>query len=330
MKKLAIGLTYDLKTDYIPDVDDPKDVSAEFDPPRVVEILEEALKTLGHEVIRIGNARQVLDNIKDIKVDIVFNIAEGLKGRNRESQVPIILEMMDIPFVGADGLTLGLTLDKVLAKKVFLTENLLTPKYFEADTLDKIDGKCMNYPLIVKPKFEGSSKGIDDDSLVRDPASMRKQIEKIINVYDEPALVEEFIEGKELTAALLGNEDPEVLPLVQVKIDDKLDLGELFYTYERINSDKLQYVCPAQISRELTEKINDIAVAAYKAVGCKDFGRVDFRIDNQGNPYVLEVNPLPCLAIDDAYGVTAKVLGISFEDMINRILTEALKRYRMI
>lgn len=330
MRKITVGLTYDIKTDYIPRVNDPQDVSAEFDPPKVVDELEGALETSGYEVLRIGNAKQLLDNIKDIKVDIVFNIAEGLHGRNRESQVPIILEMMGIPFVGADGLTLGLTLDKVLAKKIFITEGLPTPKYFEIDRIDRMNGVCLNYPLMVKPKFEGSSKGIDDNSLVKDSSSLRKQIEKIINNYNEPALIEEFIEGKELTAALLGNEDPEVLPLVQVKIDDKLDLGELFYTYERISSDTLSYVCPAEISKELTEEIKKISIAAYKAVGCKDFGRVDLRINKQGKPYILEVNPLPCIAIDDAYGVTAKAIGISFEEMINRILTEALKRYGIV
>ena len=330
MRKITVGLTYDLKTDYDPGINDPKDVSAEFDHPKVVDELEESLETSGYEVLRIGNAKQLLNNIKDINVDIVFNIAEGLKGRNRESQVPIILEMMGIPFVGADGLTLGLTLDKVLAKKIFMTEGLPTPKYFEVDRIDRINGTCLDYPLIVKPKFEGSSKGIDDNSLVKDSSSLRRQIEKIIDTYDEPALIEEFIEGRELTAALLGNENPEVLPLIQVKIDDKLDLGELFYTYERISSDKLSYVCPAEVSKELAEEIKRIAIAAYKAVGCKDFGRVDLRINKQGKPYVLEVNPLPCLAVDDAYGVTAKAIGISFAEMINRVLTEALKRYKMM
>jgi len=168
VRKFTVGLTYDLKTDYAPAVDDPKDISAEFDHPKVVDELEDALKTSGHEVVRIGNARQLLDNINNIKVDIVFNIAEGLKGRNRESQVPIILEMMGIPFVGADGLTLGLTLDKVLAKKVFMTEGLPTPRYFEVDRTERINGTCLDYPLMVKPKFEGSSKGIDDNSLVKD------------------------------------------------------------------------------------------------------------------------------------------------------------------
>lgn len=330
MKKIAVGLTYDLKTEYIPRPNDPPDFAAELDPPFVIDGIESALNNNGYKVVRIGNARKLLNIIKDLNVDIVFNIAEGLSGRNRESQVPIILEMMGIPFVGSDGLTLGLTLDKVLAKKIFEAEKIPTPKYFEANSLYQLNGVDLSYPLIVKPKSEGTSKGLDENSIVRDRSSLKKQVEKVLNIYKQPALVEEFIEGKEFTVALLGNEEPMAFPVVQYQIDGKLDLGNLFYTNEMVTADEVDYICPAKITDKLAKELQNISVAAYKAVGCRDFGRVDFRVDSNDRPYVLEINPLPCLNVKDAYGIVAKAIGVSFDKMINNILNQALKRYGMI
>ncbi len=325
-----VGLTYDLKTDYEFKVGDPPDANAEFDHPSTVEVISRAIESQGFQLKRIGNATHLLEKIDNLGVDIVFNISEGMYGRNRESQVPMLLEMAGIPFVGSDALTLGITLDKVMAKKIFIAEGISTPRYFEIKSVDDtIDTDHLNFPLMVKPRFEGSSKGLSERSRVANKEELIKQTEFIINTYKQPALVEEFIRGEEFTVAIVGNDPIEVLPPVQVKIEGKLKLDDMFYTFARISSDKLEYVCPAPIGQDLNKKIRTLALKTYQAVECRDFGRVDFRVDNEGRPYVLEINPLPCLSTEDVFMLLAKAIGITYEEMIGKILNVALKRYNL-
>jgi len=242
----------------------------------------------------------------------------------------MILEMYGIPFVGADALTLGLTLDKVMAKKIFLAEQIPTPRFFEIRNIESLsDADHMKFPLIVKPRFEGSSKGLSDDSRVEDFDSLKKQAEYVIATYKQPALVEEFITGQEFTVGVIGNEKPEALPVVQIKIDGKLKLNDKFYTFSRITSDRLEYICPAKIGQELKNKLLELAVRVYKAVECRDFGRIDFRVDNEGNPYVLEINPLPSLSTEDVFPLLARETGITYEQIIGKILMNALQRYQL-
>jgi D-alanine-D-alanine ligase len=326
----TVGLTYDLKTDYQFKEGDPEDANAEFDHPSTVDVIANSIASLGYTVKKIGNVNNLLDNIHNLGVDIVFNISEGLFGRNRESQVPILLEVANIPFVGADGLTLGLTLDKILTKKILLYEGIPTPKFFEAkEARDVIDTDHMRFPLIVKPRFEGSSKGLSEKSKVDNIKELKEQVDYIINTYRQPALIEEFISGQEFTVALIGNNPVEAMPPVQVRIDGELNLGDLFYTFNRISSDRAGYVCPAQIDDKLNKKLMDLAVRTYKAVECCDFGRVDFRVDKKGNPFVLEINPLPSLSTEDVFMFIAKYLGISYDDIIAKIINAALQRHKL-
>lgn len=324
-----IGLTYDLKTDYHFKEGDPPDANAEFDHPATIDVIAQGIESLGHKVVRIGNADNLLKKINNLKVDIVFNISEGISGRNRESQVPIILEMMHIPFVGSDGLTLGLSLDKAMTKKILISENIPTPKFFETD--DPTDNiakiKNLKFPLIVKPRYEGSSKGLSEKSRVEDVEGLREQISYIVKTYKQSALVEEFIAGAEYTVALIGNNHPEVLPPVQIKIDGKLKLGDKFYTFARIHSSRLEYVCPDKIDKALKEKLMELALKTYKAIDARDFGRVDFRVDADNNPYVLEINPLPSLSSEDVFMCIANHLKVSYSEMIRRILEAAFLRH---
>jgi D-alanine-D-alanine ligase len=324
----TVGLTYDLKTDYEFKKGDPPDANAEFDHPLTIGVIARAIQNCGFRVKKIGNAANLSEKINNLDVDIVFNISEGISGRNRESQVPILLEMAGVPFVGSDGLTLGLTLDKLMAKKIFISENIPTPKFFEIKNTEAlINTDHLKFPLIVKPRFEGSSKGLTDDSRVEDMDELKKQTDYIITTYKQPALVEEFISGQEFTAAIIGNDNPEIMPLVQIKIDGRLKLNDKFYTFARITSDRLEYICPARIPQELNKKISDIALRVYNAVECRDFGRIDFRVDKEGRPYVLEINPLPSLSTEDVFGVVAKEIGITYDEMIGKILNSALKRH---
>jgi len=325
-----VGLTYDLKTDYEFKEGDPPDANAEFDHPSTIDVIAEAIKSQGFQVKKIGNASNLLETIDNLDVDIVFNISEGISGRNRESQVPILLEMAGIPFVGADALTLGLTLDKIIAKKIFIAEGIPTPKFFEVKTPEAlVDTDHIKFPLIVKPRFEGSSKGLSDASRVENMEELKKQVEYVINTYKQPALIEEFISGQEFTVAIIGNEHPEVLPIVQIKIDGRYKLNDKFYTFARIASNRLEYICPPHINQELKKEISELALKTYQAVECRDFGRADFRVDNEGNPYVLEINPLPSLSTEDVFMVVAKEIGISYEEIIGKILNSALKRHNL-
>lgn len=323
-----IGLTYNLKTDWVRGPDDPYDVSAELDKPHTIERIIQAFEAGGHRVKKIGNVHQLLSQLDNLNVDIVFNICEGTTGRNRESQVPMLLELKGIPYVGADALTMGITLDKVVAKKLFICEGIPTARYFVAGgTADLEKQNTIGYPLIVKTIHEGSSKGISQDSRVENLEGLKRQVHLINTVYRQPALCEEFVKGTEFTVAVLGNEPPQAMPIVQVSIDGDTNLGDEFYTFERISSTALQYVCPAKISAELTRKIQDLAVRVYKCVGCRDLGRVDFRVDREGNPYVLEINPLPSLDPKDSFNIFPKVIGSSYDAVLNQVLGFALKRY---
>jgi D-alanine-D-alanine ligase len=183
--------------------------------------------------------------------------------------------------------------------------------------------------MIVKPRFEGSSKGLSDDSRVENWDELKKQADYIINTYKQPALVEEFISGQEFTALIIGNDPGEVMPIVQIKIDGRLKLNDKFYTFSRITSDRVEYICPAKIDAELAGRISALALKTYNAVECRDFGRVDVRVDKSGNVYILEINPLPSLSTEDVFTFVAREMGISYSSIIGKILTSALKRHNL-
>ncbi|MBU0549338.1 MAG: ATP-grasp domain-containing protein [Candidatus Omnitrophica bacterium] len=326
----VIGLTFDLKTDYQPKTSEPSDANAEFDHPQTINLIADTISSLGHQVKKIGNVFSLLDGLDNLGVDIIFNISEGLSGRNRESQIPVILEAKGIPFVGSDGLTLALSLDKLMAKKVFLAEGIPTPRFMQINQAESlIDTDHFRFPLMVKPRFEGSSKGIDSNARINDLDALIKRTDYVINTYKQPALIEEFIKGREFTVAIVGNDPIEVFSPVQVKIAGELNLGEKFYTFGHITSAELEYVFPAPISKALEDKLKELALCVYKAVDCLDFGRVDFRVDEEGNPFVLEINPLPCMAAEDVFMLIPKTLGMTYAQMLDKILQSAFKRYNL-
>lgn len=325
----TIGLTFDTRDDYQFKEGDPLDANAEFDHLATIDVIAGAFESLGYKVKRIGNVYNLIENLEHLNVDIVFNIAEGYQGRNREAQVPILLEMKGIPYVGSDALTLSLTLDKIMAKKVFRACGIPTPQFIEVKDAGRISEDHLRFPLIVKPRFEGSSKGLDEQARVDSCDELINRSQYIIKTYKQPVLVEEFIKGYEFTVAIIGNQPPTVLAPVQVKIDGRFDLGEDFYTFGRISSPQLEYVCPAAITAELEDKLKDLARQTYEAVDCRDFGRVDFRVDEKNNPYVLELNPLPSLSVEDIFMLLSKIMKISYPQMLERILISALKRYNL-
>ncbi|MFC1752696.1 ATP-grasp domain-containing protein [Thermoproteota archaeon] len=330
MKK-KIGFTYDLKEDLPLKDGDPQDANAEFDAEETIEFVKSALLTTGHTIVPIGNIKNLLKMLPELDVDIVFNICEGVDNRNREAQVPVILEAFGIPYIGSDGLTMSLTLDKIMAKKIFSSDGIPTPRYLGIDSLAQLtDLDHMVFPMIVKMRQEGSSKGLSNASVVHNKEELDRQAGYLFRNYGAPPLIiEEFIAGSEFTVPIIGNDPPETLPIVQVEICDKLDLGEMIYTFDRISNPELKYVCPAKIDKELSDKLCDLAIRSYKAVGCLDFGRVDFRVDRNGNPHVLEINPLPSLSLEDVFDISPKVAGYDFNMAISKIIDAGLKRNGM-
>ena len=325
----TIGFTYDLRSDLPLKDGDPVDLNAEFDVKETVDLVKSAIELAGHKVVLIGNVNNLLKMLPDLKVDIVFNLCEGFGSRNREAQVPVILETFGIAYVGSDGLTMSLTLDKIMTKKILIAEGIPTPRYIGIKTMDDlINLDHMKFPMIVKLCQEGTSKGISDESVIHNRKELENQSEFLFDRYDNsPLIIEQFIAGFELTVPIIGNFPPEAFPAVQVSIKDMLDLGEMIYTFERVSSTDLKYVCPAKIGKRLEKKLADLALRTYKSVDCLDFGRVDFRIDKDGNPYVLEINPLPSLSNDDVFDLSPKVVGCDYNMVVNKIIDAALKRY---
>jgi D-alanine-D-alanine ligase len=216
-------------------------------------------------------------------------------------------------------------LDKVLTKKILIAEGIPTPRFHvcEPDRLWQVD---LQYPLIVKLRSEGSSKGLSDQSLVHTPEELSRQVAWLTTTYPHASVfIEEFIEGQEFTVAIIGNEPPEVYPVVQVALDGQTDLGKKFFTFAYLRAGA-DYVCPAPIPDTLARSLQELARRTYQAVECRDFGRVDFRVDRAGRPYVLEINPLPSLSTEDVFAVLAKTLGVSHAQIIVKILEAALLR----
>jgi D-alanine-D-alanine ligase len=331
VKKLKIGFTYDAKADYALAPGDPGDKYAEFDSDATISEITGALGSTGHEVVKIGHARNLLKRVAaGEKWDIVFNIAEGVSGRNRESQVPAILEMFGIPYTGSDALAMGISLDKTVAKILVDYHGLPTPKFIEAHDAGDLEALDLRFPVIVKPSEEGTSKGVTNDSVAHDKASAVKRAEYVLKEYRQPALIEEFIMGQEFTIGVIGNEDPEALPPLQVIIKGETELGDEIYTQARVVNDEIDYLCPSPAPAALQDKMKKAAVEAYKILECRDFARIDYRVDKSGTPYFIECNPLPHLGLVDAFPMYAKATGRTYEQIIIEILNHGLKRYNML
>ena len=328
---MKVGLTYDLKDEYVPMPDDPPDAADELDTEETISALEAAVRANGHRTVRIGNARKLLElaNDDDLDVDLVFNIAEGIEGRGREAQVPAILELLAIPYTGSDSLTMAVSLDKGMSKKVFRSERVPTPDWFIAPSVAEVDNWEVEFPLFVKPIHEGTAKGVTSQSLVNDMRSLRRQVSRVLRTYRQPALVEEYLPGREFTTGILGNGDPNVLGTMEVIVSDPAEDHIYTGTSKAEFEEKVRYKPAREIEPALRRKVEAVALAAHRALECRDFSRVDIRCDAQGRPCCLEVNPLAGLnprTSDLAF--IARFEGMSYEELIGRILSEAISRSR--
>jgi D-alanine-D-alanine ligase len=280
----------------------------------------------------LGGDTGLVDRLRQTSIDIVFNIAEGLRGRNREAHIPALLEFLNIPYTGSDPLTLSLTLDKAMAKRVIMNERIPTPRFKKVEKREDLHGLDLPYPLFVKLCYEGSSKGVRLDSKILDRPSLEEKTNWLLGNYGSPLLVEEFVSGPEFTVGILGNDDPFVLGVMQIEIKGSSP-EEAIYSLEvkREWEEKVRYLCPPPIDKDLLEKIEEVALRSYRALECRDVSRVDIRVGKDGIPNFLEINPLPGLS--PIYGdlpIMAKRMGWDYAQLVKNIFQCALKRYGLM
>jgi len=328
---MRIGLSYDLKETIAPRQAGCDDASEEYDSPETVGLIASALEAEGHTVVMLGGGHEFLDKILHEKVDFVFNIAEG-RGtyRSREAQVPSALEMLNIPYSGSDPQCLAICLDKPLTKKLVTSAVVNTPNWRvinDKQDLRQIDSRDFHFPAIVKPAYEGSSKGIRLTSVVEDAKQAIEVIESLVEKYQQPAMLEEVIMGDEVTVGIIGNSPPKVLGMMRVLPKQKN--GYFLYTLEvkRNYLELVDYECPAGLEEKVLQRIQRSSLRAFQALGCRDFARLDFRISTAGVPYFLEINPLPGLGTHSDLVIMAKKMGLSHRQLISAVLSAALERY---
>jgi D-alanine-D-alanine ligase len=328
---MRIGLAYDLKSAVPLDEAAPEDALEEYDSRETVEIISAALAAAGHLVVMMGGGGEFLDNIRREPIDIVFNIAEGRgNSRSRESQVPAILEMLGVPYTGSDSHCLTVCLDKPLAKKLVANEGVATPRWqmvSDEEELGKVSWEQFPFPAIVKPAYEGSSKGIRLSSVAENREQMTKEISRLIHDYRQPVMVEEFISGDEVTVGIIGNAPPRLVGIMRI-VPRKRE-GHFIYSLEvkRDYLNLVDYECPPKLADEIKERIALASLKVFKVLGCRDFARLDFRISPDGVPYFLEINPLPGLGSYSDLVIMAQKLGWTHQGLIQAVFEAALKRY---
>lgn len=323
---MRIGLTYNLKSD-VPVVAGVEDWSAECEERATVELIAGALAHLGHTVIDLPYGRDLALRIAAAQPEIVFNIAEGWFGRNRESLVPAVLELLDVPYSGSDALTLGLALDKYLAKTVVAAAGLPVVASHLVSNPAQLAALSIDFPAFVKPNYEGSSKGIRGASRVNNREELAERVGWVLANYRQPALIEPFLSGREFSIGILGNDPPVALPVLEVVDAQSSVTSEQFvYSFETKSGNLERLLCPAPLEEEEKNRLTEIAVRAHTALGCRDFSRVDIRLDDKGEPFFLEINPLPGLSAQSLLTVQAKAAGLSYDRLIAAILGSACRR----
>lgn len=314
----------------------PPDLLAECDSDETIKAVQQALQKY-HQVIPIESDEQAYLRLLEERPDLVFNIAERLFGPNRESHIPTICEVLNIPYTGSDPLTLGICLDKSRAKEILSYYGIPNPKFWVVEDDEEIPAD-ITFPTIVKPLYEGSSKGIKNNSVVESLDELKFKVAEIKKLYNQPAIVERFLTGREFTVGVLGNyPELEILPIVEIDHSQLPPGAKPIYSYEAKwvwdTPDKPLEIfrCPAEISAELQNKIESVVKETCRILRIKDWARIDLRLDENGEPNVLEINPLPGILPNpednSCLPKAARAAGYSYDQLINRVVFEACKRY---
>ncbi len=338
---LKIALAFNVKKSK-PSKDISKQVDLEFDSIAVIEGIKSALEKLGHSVVLVEADEEAFLKLGQLKgrVDIVFNIAEGLGGDARESQIPMFCEILNIPYTHSSPTVHAITLNKAFAKLILKgAGGILVPESKTVRSKDDILGLSLTFPVIVKPNKEGSSKGILDKSVVRKRTDLVKIAKEISENWTKEILVEEFIDGREFTVAVIGNQNPQILPIVEQKFGflpkgmNNIASFELKWLYEDAIKDLSQaYDCPAKLSVKKRRLIEKASKRIYQVLEVRDCARVDYRLRGD-DLYFIEINTLPGMNPDEKIisylPLAARMAGMSFDQLVQVILESALKRYNL-
>jgi D-alanine-D-alanine ligase len=328
---MRIGLSFDLKEKIASsEVNLPEDAFEEYDYPSTVNFIASALASAGHNIIRLGGGKEFLENILREQVDIVFNISEG-RGtyRSREAQVPAVLEMLNIPYSGSDPECLAVCLDKPLTKKLLSIEGIHTPPWWVIRDLSELDTfiwSNVTFPAIIKPVFEGSSKGVRLNSVVSNSDEAITVSRNVLDLYKQPVMVEGFINGDEVTVGILGNSPPLIVGIMRILPRKKTDRFVYSLEVKRDWQALVDYECPAKLSTKTLADISSASLKIFKMLECRDFARVDFRIGPDGIPYFIEINPLPGLGDYSDLIIMAIKMGWSHDIFIRDVMNTAIKR----
>jgi D-alanine-D-alanine ligase len=323
---LKVGITFDTREDFIFVSEEADDWDAEFAVATAVQDIAHALEDLGHEVQFIGSGRNLLSNLRKVEdsVDIIFNIAEGYLGRGREAQIPATLELAGIPYVGSDSYALALALNKWHTKVLAASNGVKAPEFCLVREVVDLRRWKKGYPAIAKLCYEGSSKGLRPDSLAQNENELERAVEYLLRAYKQPVLVEEFIEGRELDVPIIGTLPSRALGVVGITLNGEANLGKRFLTSKIIKDDAYGFSYP--LAEPFVPEVEKSSLSVYNMLDCRDFGRVDMRIDGDGKAYFLEINPYPFLGKHSSFNEIAEKSGLGYKNMIGMILESALKR----
>lgn len=328
-----VGLVYDLLGTAPGGPEAPPDADAEYEPEDTVVLLEEALRRAGAEPVRLGNPRDLLATLGAGKLPALaaaLSIAEGYGTRNREAWAPVLLEMAGVPQIGSDALTLSLSLDKAWTHAVVAAAGVAVPEHAVARSAEEARALPLPapFPLFVKPRWEGTAKGLLPSSRVEDREGLVREVARVVRDYGQPALVERFLPGAEYTVTVMGHDPPRALPVLQRALEATTGIG--LHALDRPAvpppKDGWRHATPGALDAALEERLAALALRAHAALGCRDFSRTDLRLDAAGAPRFLEINPLPTFARDGTFGILAEWQGRAVEDLLAEVLAEALRR----
>lgn len=308
----------------------------EYDPPHTIELIKHGILATGHEYIFIEADENFVENLKALEPDLVFNRAEGLKGDSRESHVPAMLEMLGIPYVGSNVLTTAICLNKAWTKKVLLYHGISTPKFYVCKSEQEGEKIREGFPYILKPSEEGSSIGITEENLVHDKTQLCTRLKQMITEYQQPILIEQFIQGREFSTGLLGrpSKNPEVLSILEIDFSKFPEVGGVFGQRAKTVLDSLDhYICPAQIPENLKRLLERLSFDIWYSLDVKDFARIDFRMNDEGKLFFLEINPIPGMDLDTEendlsfYPYMAMKSGYTYDELVRKLLESACARH---
>lgn len=322
---MLIGLTYDLRSDYLAEGFTELQ-TAEFDRPDTIEAIESALRVLGHETDRIGHFRHLVQRVAaGDRWDLVFNIAEGLHGIGRESQVPALLDAYEIPYTFSDPLVNALTLHKALAKRVVRDAGIPTADFFVVERMDDVASVALPFPVFAKPIAEGTAKGIDGRSKIRSQEELSAACARLLAEYRQPVLVETFLPGREFTVGIVGTSgDARVVGTMEIELLADADPEIYTYTNKEHCEELVRY---HRAEDAMAQRAEAVSLAAYRTLGCRDAGRVDVRADAGGEIRFLEVNPLAGLHPEHSdLPIICTLHGIAYQELIRLIVESAAER----